>query len=343
MNSGQRFLRALRREVVDRTPVVIPGGMMAGSLYALLRRDTLAYPDIHLEPGPMAAYAVQLQKTCNLDNYGLPFCMTIEAEDFGATINLGNPWTEPRVTHYPAKTLAEVLTLNPIPCRRHQITLEAIARLAHDQVPVVGNIIGPTSLLTSLLEPSVVYRAMEKDGAMVARVFDHLSHHLINFANAQLAAGAAVITIADPGSSGEIIGGTYFEQFVSPVIRSIVGELKSHNALVVLHICGNIMALVDTLATLPWDALSVDSVVSLAKLQSRFPGRTLMGNVSTHLLAVSEEATVYKAARQAVEVAAILAPACGLSTRTLPENIRSMVHAAEDAARRIAPRPGTDD
>jgi len=97
------------------------------------------------------------------------------------------------------------------------------------------------------------------------------------------------------------------------------------------------MALVDELAAITWDALSVDSVVSLAKLQSLFPGRTLMGNISTHLLAVSNEDKVYMASRRAVEVAGILSPACGLSTTTMPENISSIVRAAKDAAQNLAP------
>ena len=268
--------------------------------------------------------------------------MTIEAEDFGAEIDLGVPLKEPRVIRYPAATLDQVLDITPVPCLRHRVTLEAIARLSRGAVPVVGNIIGPTSLLTSLMEPSDVYRAMAKDGAKVAKAFEHLTRHIIRFAEAQLAAGAEVIVLADPGSSGEIIGGEHFGRLVVPAIDMIVRAIKAHGTPVVLHICGNIMALVRELAAIPWDALSVDSVVSLQKLKAHFPERALIGNVSIHLLAVSGDDTVYRAARQAVEVAAILAPACGLPTTTLPENIRCMVRAAGDAAQRLVVRPGTD-
>ncbi len=331
----QRLLNALRGEAVDRPPVVIPGGMMAGSLFALLQQTGISYPDVHTLATAMTEYAVLLQKTCELDNYGVPFCMTIEAEDFGAEVDLGDPLKEPRVTQYPAVTLNEVLALDPSPCIRHRITLEAITLLTGREVPVIGNVIGPTSLLTSLIEPNSVYRAMAKNGDKVARALKHVSHHIINFAEAQIAAGAKVIVIADPGSSGEIIGGEYFNNLVVPVLDMIIRAMKKHEIPVVLHICGNIMTLVKTLATLPWDALSVDSVVSLKKLKAHFPERPLMGNISTHLLAVSKNGKVYKAARKAVEVSSILSPACGLSTTTLPENIRCMVAAARDAADKL--------
>ncbi len=342
MTPRQRLLGALRGEAVDRSPVVIPGGMMAGSLYTLLQRPGLSYPDLHTQATAMAEYAVLLQQTCELDNYGVPFCMTIEAEDFGAEVDLGNPLKEPRVTQYPAVTLDEVLAITPAICLRHQATLKAITLLAGGEVPVIGNIIGPTSLLTSLVEPNVVYRAMARDGDKIAETFEHLSRHIIRFAEAQLAAGADAIVLADPGSSGEIIGGECFGKLVFPAIDMIIRAIKAHGIPVVLHICGNIMTLVEVLAAIPWDALSVDSVVSLQKLMTHFPERALMGNVSTHLLAVSGDDKVYRAARQAVEVSAILAPACGLSTTTLPENIRCLVRAARDAANRLVVRPERD-
>jgi len=69
----------------------------------------------------------------------------------------------------------------------------------------------------------------------------------------------------------------------------------------------------------------VESVVSFRKLRPLFPKRALMGNVSTRLLATATDDKVMRAARKTIEVATILAPACGLSTTTLVENIRAMV------------------
>lgn len=331
-------MSALRGDAVDRPPVVIPGGMMAGSLYAILRQASLAYPALHIDAAAMAEYAIHLQRTCELDNYGVPFCMTVEAEDFGAGVDLGNPLKEPRVIRYPASSLDEVLAMDPVPCLRHRVTLDAISRLAGGDVPVIGNLIGPTSLLTSLVEPSVVYRAMAKDKDKIAGAFEHITGHLVRFAQRQIAAGADVIVLADPGSSGEIIGGELFRKFVALPLNAIIRAIKACGKPAVLHICGNILPLVEELAAIPWDALSVDSIVSLRKLKDHFPQRTLMGNVSTHMMAVSNEDKVYRASRRAVEISAILAPACGLPTTTLPENIRGMVRAARDAARKLPKR-----
>ena len=46
---------------------------MAGSLYALLEENHLAYPTLHNNAAAMAEYAVLLQQTCEIDNYGGAF------------------------------------------------------------------------------------------------------------------------------------------------------------------------------------------------------------------------------------------------------------------------------
>ena len=154
---------------------------------------------------------------------------------------------------------------------------------------MIGNLTGPTSLLTSLVEPGVVYRTMAKDKDKAAGAFAHITGHLMQFAQEQISAGADVVTLADPGASGEIIGANFFRKLVAPSLNEIIRTTKACGKPAVLHICGNIMPLTGELAAIPWDALSVDSVVSLRKLKAYFPRRILMGNVSTHMMAVSKD------------------------------------------------------
>jgi len=322
--------------------VIIPGGMMAGTLYSIIKDANLSYPTIHTEKDAMVEYTSLLQKICGIDNYGVPFCMTVEAEDFGASIDLGDPFKGPRVTEYIANRLDEILKVKPVNCSRHKATLQAIERLSGGDIPVIGNLTGPISLLTSLIEPTCVYLAMVREGDKVSDILEYITDHLINFAFEQISAGVDVLVLADPGASGDILGGHHFSEFVVPFLRRIIGSIKTRNIPVVLHICGEILPLASLLAEIQWDAFSVDSVVSLRKLQRHFPKRTLMGNVSTHLMAVSNEDRTYRASKRAVEISAILAPACGLSTMTLPQNIRAMVKAARDASKKLTERSAKD-
>jgi len=331
----ERLLQALNFKGVDRPPVIIPGGMMAGVLYSIIRDEHLPYPGIHTEKDSMVRYARRLQGVCEIDNYGVPFCMTVEAEDFGAPVDLGDPFKEPRVTGYIANRLDEILDVKPDAYSRHKVTLQAIEELSGENIPVISNITGPVSLLTSLIEPTCVYRAMARQEREVKDALGHITSHLIDFAREQIQAGTDVIVVSDPGASGDIIGGRHFGECIAPSIKSIVDSVKSQRIPVILHICGNILPLISHLDRISWDALSVDSVVNLRKLQERLPGRALMGNVSTHLLAISDEKRAYKASKKAIEVSAILAPACGLATSTVPKNLRAMVKAAREAGEKL--------
>lgn len=342
LTEKERLLRALSFKDVDRPPVIIPGGMMAGVLYSIIKEANLPYPAIHTERDAMVEYTSLLQETCGIDNYGVPFCMTVEAEDFGAKVDLGDPFEGPRVTGYVTNRLDEILKIKPVNCSRHEVTLRAIEKLSGGNIPVIGNLTGPTSLLTSLIDPSCVYSAIVGEEEKVRDALEYVADHLIDFAFEQISAGADVLVLADPGASGEILGGLHFGELVAPLLRRIIGSIKTRNIPVVLHICGDILSLSRLLAEIQWDALSVDSVVSLRKLQRHFPKRTLMGNVSTHLMAVSNEDRTYRVSKRTVEISAILAPACGLSTTTLPQNVRAMVNAANDTARKLHERSAKD-
>ena len=338
LTKRERLLRALDFKRVDRPPVIIPGGMMAGTLYPIIKDANLPYPGIHTDKDSMVKYARVLQEVCEIDNYGVPFCMTVEAEDFGAAVDLGDPLKEPRITGYIAKRIDEIPTVKPLACSRHKTTLHAIEELSGEEIPVIGNITGPASLLTSLIEPTSVYRAMARQEEDIKEALEYITAHLIDFALEEIQAGADLIVISDPSAAGNIIGGHHFNEFIAPLLKKITTSIKTCDIPVILHICGNILPVVGSLDGISWDALSVDSVVSLRKLQRRFPNRALMGNVSTHLLAVSHQDRAYRASKKAVEISAILAPACGLPGSTLPQNLRAMVKAARDSAKRISER-----
>jgi MtaA/CmuA family methyltransferase len=332
LTSKERLLRALNHGKVDRPPVIIPGGMMAGTFSAIITEDALPYPAIHTHTEAMVNYARLLQHRCGMDNYGVPFCMTIEAEDFGARVDLGSPLVEPRVIEYLGSALDDLLSAGPASCSRHTVTLEAIRRLSGSDIPVVGNLTGPMSLLTSLVEPTVCYRALARDRGTVARALDIVTDHILAFAIEQMDAGADALVLADPGSAGDILGGYFFSTFVAPCLKRIAKSVKARRIPFILHICGNIFPLSDFLADIPWDALSVDSVVGLRRLQAHFPGRALMGNISTHVVATAKEDSVYRACRKALEISVILAPACGLPTTSPPQNLRAMLRAAKETA-----------
>ena len=99
-NERQRLLRALKKEQVDRPPVVCPGGMMNMITTDLMEISGVRWPQAHTDAQMMAELAYANYQNGCFENVGLPFDMVAEAEQMGAQITLGSECIEPHVTGY---------------------------------------------------------------------------------------------------------------------------------------------------------------------------------------------------------------------------------------------------
>jgi MtaA/CmuA family methyltransferase len=75
------------------------------------------------------------------------------------------------------------------------------------------------------------------DPEFVEALFDFCVRMEIEFAKAQIAAGAALIGIGDAAAS--LVGPRLYSQFVHPLEKRLIAEIQAMGALVRLHICGN--------------------------------------------------------------------------------------------------------
>lgn len=337
-NARELLLRVLSGEKTERPPVVCPGGMMNNAIVEIMDRVGAPWPLAHSSAAAMASLAAAGHEVAHLDNAGVPFCMTVEAEALGATIDLGDKTTEPRVVGYPYATLEEAagapwagfLDRGRIP-----VVLDAIAELAHrlPDAPVVGNLTGPISLACSLVDPLVVLRAARREPQNLRALLERIADALVAFARAQVKAGACVLCLADPSGTGEILGPRAFRELSVPVISRIIAALEGaaggSKVPVILHICGRLGAVKEVLHSVSAAAVSVDSCESLASLRRSLPNHPLMGNVSTFTL---EKGTPEQVAQAALECrrrgADVIAPACGIGPRTPLANVRAMVEGA---------------
>jgi len=311
--------------------------MMNNAIVEVMDRVGAPWPEAHSSAAAMASLAAAGHEVAHLDNTGVPFCMTVEAEALGARIDLGDKTTEPRVIGYPYATLEEAagapwagfLDRGRIP-----VVLDAISELARrlPDVPVVGNLTGPISLACSLVDPLLVLRAARREPRSLRALLERIADALIAFARAQVEAGACVICLADPSGTGEILGPRAFRELSLPVISRIIaalGAAAGGKAPVILHICGRLGAVKEAFRSASAAAVSVDSCESLASLRQSLPNHTLMGNVSTFTL---EKGTPEQVAQAALECrrrgADVIAPACGIGPRTPLANVRAMVEGA---------------
>jgi [methyl-Co(III) methanol-specific corrinoid protein]:coenzyme M methyltransferase len=144
--------------------------------------------------------------------------------------------------------------------------------------------------------------------------------------------GAALISIADPTATGEILGPRLFEEYALPYLNRIVKAVHKAGKPVIVHICGDVKTVKKHLFNLQSDALSVDAMVNLGLIKEENNSITTMGNLSTYLLESGNSDTIRQAARVLLgRNIDIVAPACGLSTSSPLENIQSFTAAVKEA------------
>jgi len=332
LDGKTRLQKALAREPVDRPPCICPGGMMNMATRELMEEAGLFWPEAHTDPVRMAALAAAACEARCFENYGLPFCMTVEAEALGAQVDLGNRTYEPRVTRYAIGSAAQWETLPPFDfgAGRLRVVLEAIRLLKQQggNVPIIGNLTGPMSLAGSLLEPTVLYKELRRTPVQAHAFLDCMTDHILAFGLRQLAAGADVVALSDPSGTGEILGPALFAQYEIPALARIAKGLRAAfpQAGIIIHICGKMHKVFDLLADLPCDALSFDAVVSLKKAREHLPRTALMGNVSTFALESGSPEKVASLTRHCLECGVdIVAPACGMGNASPLANVRAML------------------
>ncbi|WP_054697124.1 MtaA/CmuA family methyltransferase [Syntrophomonas palmitatica] len=333
INAKTRLVHALQGSEVDRPPFVCPGGMMNMVTAEVLHKLDLSWPQVYGDPKLLAELALKARELSGIENLGVPFCMTVEAEGLGAGIDWGSQYTEPRVVKYPLAQVKDWHELRDFDLNQGRIAimLQAIRQLAQldNEMPIIVSLTGPLSLATSLIEPMSFFRGMRGNKDEIHAFLAFLSSNLIRLALALAQAGADVLTIADPSSSGEILGPAIFEEFALPYINQIIAESDDVYRTSLIHICGHLDSIFPQLRRLDSPAISIDSATNVTAIKAAVPNKVVVGNVSTHLLQTASPEKVEAAARRCmIQGVGVLAPACGLSMSTPLLNLQAMSIAA---------------
>jgi [methyl-Co(III) methanol-specific corrinoid protein]:coenzyme M methyltransferase len=328
----ERLLRVLRKEPVDRPPVICIGGMMNAAVVDIMTETGHTLPEAHFDEWRMALLALAVHKSTGFENIGIPFCMTVEAEALGSRIDPGNFACEPKIASEAFASVSEVEFRDidsMLGNSRTKIVAGAARALSakYSHLPIVAAVTGPISTAASEVDPMTFLKELRKKGRESHRLLEYITGFLKAYCGQLAANGATVIGIGDPTATGEILGPRIFEEFALPYINDLTDHVQRLGTPVIVHICGKISPVRHLMAGLHASALSTDALVNLRALKEEYPHLTTMGNVSTYVL---ESGPVQKIARLAERLLRdgvdIVSPACGLSTSTPVENIRALTN-----------------
>ena len=324
MNEKERLLKTIKGEKTDRPPVICPGGMMNAAITDVLG-DIDGNHNIDLDA--MVAAAIKVREILGFENYGVPFCMTCESRPLRVVISEGDKNNEPRVLKYNNSSVDEIMrefNINPLQDTRMLTVIKAIEKLKNDKVPVIGNLTGPISTATSIIDPLRLFKMLRKDPQKAYEFIEYVNDYSIEYAKEMVKAGADIIAVSDPTATGEILGRRNFDKFALPMYIKLLEAMEELNSSVIIHICGNARSIIDSLNTLDVDALSFDSIVNMRFAKSKIT-TNLMGNINTLLLQNGPIDKILSITKNAMDSGVdIVSPACGLGMSTPMENLRAM-------------------
>ncbi|TAK35352.1 MAG: uroporphyrinogen decarboxylase [Chloroflexota bacterium] len=330
LSEKERLLRVLSREEHDRPPVIAPGGMMSALTTDLLESHGIDGARSMLDAEVMAQAATAARDAIGIENLGVPFCLTVEAEALGADTSRGTSTVEPMCLQPALASARDVPSLKvPDPWRDRRMSQVLLAvRLLKSRfidVPIIGNLSGPVTLATSILPCEDFLRLLLKDRTLARRIIEVARETISSFGVAMIESGADVITVSDPTASGEIIGPRIFDTYFLPEYRDIFSRFHTAGANTILHICGNVQSILPSIGGTGADAFSVDAVMGIRQLRKELGSMPVMGNTSTILLAQGTPRAIARVVRAALsEGVDIAAPSCGLGRDTPLQNVRLM-------------------
>jgi len=336
LSPKERILRTLKKQTTDRAPVICPGGMMNAAIVEIMNKTGHKLPLGHSDSKIMAEIASDVYENTGFENFGIPFCMTVEAEVLGSEINYGTLSCEPKIQKE-IFSCAEDVIFKKLGTMEKNNRVNSIIQATYmlskryPDVPVIGSLTGPISTSASIVDPISFLKGLRKNRNDAHKLIDYASNHIIELARLMIENGANVISIADPTATGEILGPKMFDEYAVRYLNKIINAIHSMNIPVIVHICGKMNAVKKYIPEIRSDAISTDVSVNLKMLKEEYPQLTTMGNISTFVLEFGDEEKVAnQAARLVNDGINIISPACGLSTSTPLKNIASMTKVVKE-------------
>jgi len=336
LSPKERILRVLKKEKADRPPVVCPGGMMNAAIVDVMNKTGHTLPEAHHNDRLMAELSYDVYENTGFENFGIPFCMTVEAEVLGSEINFGSLECEPKIEKEAFSSAAEIQYRDIDHMLKHG-RIESVVQAGYHlskkypDVPVIGNLTGPISTTASIVDPMSFLKDLRKDKENAHRAIDYVTNFLIEYAKLMIDNGVDLIYIGDPTATGEILGPKMFEEYAVRYLNKLIDGIHSLNTPVIVHICGNMNTVKNLIPQIKSDAISTDAVVNLKLLKSEFPFLTTMGNLSTYLLQFGTPEKVYAQTKRLLNDGIdIISPACGLSTSSSLENIQTLTNTVKE-------------
>jgi uroporphyrinogen decarboxylase len=338
---NDRFLRACRREPVDRTPVwfMRQAGRYMPEYRALREKHSLL--DLCRTP-ELAVQVTRQPLVLGVDAAILFADILLPLEPMGASFEFAKG--EGPIVHEPIATRDQIDRLRLIdPDESLAYVMTAIRTLKRDlPVPLIGFAGGPFTLASYLVEGGksanfaktkrLMFGAPDAWGALMEKLAEVVRRYL----RAQIAAGADAVQLFDSWV-GDLAPADYVE-LVQPHVRRILQDVQTAGV-PVIHFGVGTATLLEAMRDAGGTVLGLDWCTPLDQAWARVGGgRALQGNMDPCALLTSRDVAV-RHARRVLDAARghvghIFNVGHGILPETPVDNVRAVVDYVHEATAR---------
>lgn len=279
MNGRERIFAMIKGEPIDRLPHMSITMMIAGDAIGV-PYGTYATDYHHHVEGQLA-----IAEKYDLDYVSAISDPAVEAHDCGAEIVFYDN-QPPAVNEENAllKEKEKLITLkkpDPSDGKRMGNRLRVVSGLKEqvgNEKCVEGWVEGPCAEAADLRGINRIMMDFFDDPEFIRELFEFTTEMGIEFALAQLDAGADIIGVGDAAAS--LVGPALYNEFIREYEKRYVEAIHQAGGLVRLHICGNTTEIVDGMSGLGVDILDIDSLAPFDRARrDAGPERVLLGNI----------------------------------------------------------------
>lgn len=293
-----------------------------------LQRETGAYfPEAHLDPEKMAQLAASGQSILGFDVVAPLFSVLHEASAMGCDVAWGGPEAMPESRHPIFKDEDDIHIPTDLLKRPGCATpLEAIALLRKrlgDDAAVCGKVFGSWTQCYHYFGLEKFLIMTMDDPAKVHRILEKLLPVTIQFANAQLEAGADCIVIADHATR-DLVSPQAYETFLKPLHARLAEVIDCP---LILHICGDTSDRIGMIAETGLDSFHWDTKTGSPADVRQIAGDTLalIGGVSNMKLLRETPDVIATDTAEALEAGInVIGPECAVPLSTPLENLKAI-------------------
>ncbi|WP_316557697.1 MtaA/CmuA family methyltransferase [Methanimicrococcus hongohii] len=326
MTATERALAAVRGQAVDH--VSSANGLVMTTV-EMMKAVGATYPEAHHNPQMMADMAAAPYEMCGVDGTTLPFDISLEAEVLGAELDWRKIDRPPIKVHSVKDPDDFTIPENIEELGRIPVVLKALDILKDkygEDLALLPTTVCPFTIAGHMASVDEMFMWILSDPDKVHTLVDKITDFVVDYQKLLTAHGADILFAIDPTSSGDLLSGDMYAEFVLPSIKRM---RKETGAPTILHICGNTKPMLEHIAVSGVEGFSFDKAVPVWYAKQKLGNVSAYGNLDViELFPNGTPQDVYNATaeviRQGVNIAG---SACDVPETTPIENIQAFVKA----------------